>query len=326
MPGLLRTWSGTADRASAAVHALLLRSPYEYSTLDTLVISGAVRLLATVCDLPLMAGKTRQELREQLCVSWAMWAGGTLLLVTRSATRRIQEQSRQAVARRAALVDGQLMVTADMEFSSAEYQAAFERWPGHGSLDASSPVLTLLAHVTISGQLVIRQDVCTRARMLRMIPFSLAHVVRLVIWRRLSPAQRSWLSMAIVSAIWIHLLEMIRSGDKCTGSLWTNMASSSLPGRLLTQMVVTVMVGVMFPVTVRHAPWQACQMCAAPMAFFHLASPLRVEDPQLRSAAAYQQLAALSMWALVLWNLALAVRAVFAEQTMLRFLSSLRSD
>eukprot|EP00873_Tetraselmis_striata_P036593 jgi/Tetstr1/456857/TSEL_043529.t1 len=270
MPGLLRTWSGTADRASAAVHALLLRSPYEYSTLDTLVISGAVRLLVTVFNLPLLADKTREEVREELRVSWALWAAGTLLLMTRNATRRTREQSRQAVARRAALVDRQLTVTANMEFSSAEYQAAFERWPGHSSMDVFPLVLALVAHLAITGQLLQRQDVCTPACVLSMAPFGLAHVVRLVAWRRLSPAQRSWLNLAIVSAV--------------------------------------------------------CQACAGPMIFFHLASPLRVEDPQLRSAAACQQLAALSAWALLLWMLILTVRAAFAEHTMLRFLGSLRQD
>jgi len=91
-------------------------------------------------------------------------------------------------------------------------------------------------------------------------------------------------------------------------------------------MAMTVMMCVMFTVTVRHMPWQAGQACAGPMIFFHLASPLRVEDPQLRSAAACQQLAALSAWALLLWMLILTVRAAFAEHTMLRFLGSLRQD
>eukprot|EP00873_Tetraselmis_striata_P038543 jgi/Tetstr1/458807/TSEL_045191.t1 len=326
MAGRLVTWSGVADRASAAFHALLIRSPCEYSTLETLVVSSALRVLATVCDLPLLANRSRQVVMEELRWSWGLWAAGTVLLLTRSATRRIQEQSRQAVVRCAALVDQQLTVTTDMEFSSAEHQAAFERWPGHGSLDVYPLVLLPVAHIAITGEMLMRQDVCTQATVLSTIPWGLAYVVRLVVWWRLSPAQRSWLNMALVLLVWTYLLAMVHSGNGCIGSFFKNLASSSLLGRMLAQMFVIVMASVTLAVRMRHMPWQAAQTCAGAVAFFHLTSPLSVEDPQLWSAAAYRQLAAMSLWAMGLWMLSVTGRAVFAEYTMRRFLASLRRD
>jgi len=324
--------SSTADRASAAVHALLLRSPSEYNTLESLVVSAAVWLLVTPATLlgaydgPRAAGNIWQERRQDLRVTWALWAAGTVLQVTRNATRRAQKKSREAVARRSALVCRQLTVTADMEFSSADYQAAFERWPGHGFPDLLSLVLALLGQLAVTAQLLQRRDVCPPATVLRFTPFTVACALRLLVWRRLSPSQRSWLNMMIVAAVFMYLIAMIYSGDRCLGSLFKNLAATSLMGRLLAQMVLVVMLCVTFSVTVRHMPWHAAQICTLSMAFFHLASPLRSEDPQLRSPAALQQLAALSLWALVLWMLALAIRSTFAEHAMLRFLGSLRSD
>eukprot|EP00873_Tetraselmis_striata_P001487 jgi/Tetstr1/421751/TSEL_001210.t1 len=320
------------DRASASFSSMLKKSPSERSTCETLAFSAAVLVLVTIATLspayylPLMAANTWQEQKQDLYVTWVLWAAYTLLHVTHNATGRARAHSWKAVARRAAVVGRQMAVTDGMEFSSADSQSAFERWPGHHTLDRWPLSLALMGQVVQTAQMLQRREVCSPASVLHTVPFAAAYVARLLTWRRLSLAQRSWLNLAISGISMAYMVAMVYQGDTCLPSFFKDVAAASLPGRLVAQTVLTAMLCLSFPVKVRHMPWQAGQLSAGVVGFFHLVSPLYREDPYLQSAAARLQLGVMCTWAAVLWMLALSVRVTFAAHAMLQFLRSLRRD
>eukprot|EP00873_Tetraselmis_striata_P021820 jgi/Tetstr1/442084/TSEL_003167.t1 len=283
------------------------------------VLRPVVATVGTGVLLKLLVVLPSTSTDEALLGYWALVAAFTMYEVTQSVTRAARTRWRKAVARRAALVDPQLAVTADLEFSLAEYRVAFDRWPGHATVDWVPNLFAVMNHTGLMVQMSRRPEVCPE------LPggiLGVAKTVRLLVWRRLSLAQRSWFNLALQAGISTFLLTKVSPGDECFASMFQSVAARSLPGRLVAQAMVSVLCYFQSPVMVRHTALQAGQSCLFTLAFLHMASTVGMEDPQLLGGEAQLQLALMTLLAAVLWHLIMTVRVAFAAQAMNQFLAA----
>eukprot|EP00873_Tetraselmis_striata_P028779 jgi/Tetstr1/449043/TSEL_036259.t1 len=326
---------GAFALASKANREVFLKSSYEDGLLSNgelgatlgLLVSGYILVAIPHILVPWLGVSFPLEERWGALYALSMqWTAVMLLLTTHGATTRARARSRQEVTRRAKRVSRLVTVTAGMEFCPRMCQDAFQRWPGYGALDWWPLLVGLVGHLGVMAEMVQRPQVCSHTTATRYASVAAAAVcaVRLVVWWRLRPAQRSWLNLASSACAIGSMVWLLYRNDTCLPSLLRGVAGTSLPGRLAVQMVMTTCTLAVFPVTVRHTRWQALLACAG--VFWHMASPVCTLGPGMQSAEAQLRVAAMAVWAVLLWMLALTARVAVAERTMLRFLRSLQRD
>lgn len=243
------------------------------------------------------------------------------------ACRRMRAGLREALRRRARLVDAQLEVSTALTFSLPKYQAAFERWEKHSVLDWMPNVIALAGQLGVLIQMFCRPGACSPGMQLSQLPLTLAYVAKLLFWRQLSFAQRSWSSIATLTCAITQTAVNLAWRDTCYQSLFQSR-TTSLKGIMLLQLMVASMGMLAMPVTVRHMPLTAMLSTVGftLTTLLHSQQHTGVRVLTDLGEDAPRTISALSLCGVVLIQLACTVRHIVAKYNMTMFLVYLQQS